>query len=201
VEVPPVAAELEGQLAILAGLEAEYRRDIAPALRAPEGSVPPEAFFRWSGELRGIAPHVRGLAHWDALETQRVLPRLMEAVHALDRGLQGELVDRWQAWRARYLPEVQKALAEMGRRAAERSAAAVAAVTEAVDRHIPEERRGESLSRKALWVAASTPGVSAVLNGMRAPSYVDDALGILAWPAAPAPQDVLEAIREASPPR
>jgi len=40
----------------------------------------------------------------------------------------------------------------------------------------------ESLSRKALWILASTPGVSCVLNGMRRPTYVDDSLGILAWP-------------------
>jgi predicted aldo/keto reductase-like oxidoreductase len=29
---------------------------------------------------------------------------------------------------------------------------------------------------------ASTPGVSCVLNGMRMPAYVDDALRILSWP-------------------
>jgi len=200
VAVSPTGADLDGQLAILAGIEAEYRRDIAPSLSATKGGLPPEHFFRWSAELRGIAPHVRGLEHWGALETQRILPRLMEAVHALDRGLEGGLADRWEAWRARYLPELQKAFGELRRRAAERSAAAVAAVTEALDRRLPEQRRGESLSRKALWVAAGTPGVSSVLNGMRAPAYVDDALEILAWAPVPAAQEVYEALRDASPP-
>jgi uncharacterized protein len=51
-----------------------------------------------------------------------------------------------------------------------------------MDPYLPAERRGESLSRKALWVLASTPGVSVALVGMRRPAYVADALGMLAWP-------------------
>jgi aryl-alcohol dehydrogenase-like predicted oxidoreductase len=47
---------------------------------------------------------------------------------------------------------------------------------------LPAGRLGEPLSRKALWVAASTPGVSAVLVGMRAADYVRDALAVLRWP-------------------
>ena len=37
------------------------------------------------------------------------------------------------------------------------------------------------MSRKALWVLASTPGVTCVLNGMRSPSYVDDSLAVMGW--------------------
>jgi aryl-alcohol dehydrogenase-like predicted oxidoreductase len=47
---------------------------------------------------------------------------------------------------------------------------------------VPEERRTATLSQKALWVLASTPGVTSVLNGMRTPAYVEDALQILRWP-------------------
>jgi len=55
-------------------------------------------------------------------------------------------------------------------------------ISAAIDPLLPEERRGESLSRKALWVLASAPGVSCVLNGMRTHDYVHDSLGILPWP-------------------
>jgi aryl-alcohol dehydrogenase-like predicted oxidoreductase len=55
-------------------------------------------------------------------------------------------------------------------------------IAAAIDPLLQEERRGESLSRKALWVLASTPGVSCVLNGMRTRDYVHDSLGILPWP-------------------
>ena len=53
----------------------------------------------------------------------------------------------------------------------------------ALDAVLPPNRRAESLSRKALWVLASTPGVSSVLNGMRTSAYVDDSLAVLHWSA------------------
>ncbi|HWQ70133.1 MAG TPA: aldo/keto reductase [Patescibacteria group bacterium] len=55
-------------------------------------------------------------------------------------------------------------------------------ISAAIDPFLPEEQRSESLSRKALWVLASTRGVSCVLNGMRTRDYVHDSLGILPWP-------------------
>ena len=50
-----------------------------------------------------------------------------------------------------------------------------------LDPILPEPRRGESLSRKAIWVLASTAGVTCVLNGMRSTSYVDDSLQVMQW--------------------
>jgi aryl-alcohol dehydrogenase-like predicted oxidoreductase len=47
---------------------------------------------------------------------------------------------------------------------------------------LPAARRGESLSRLAIHVLLSTPGVSSVLVGMRQESYVDDALPVQSWP-------------------
>ena len=188
--------EVEAQLAILAALESEFRRDVASSLQTSEASLPPENLFRWSADLKGASAHVRGLEHWQALESQRILPRLLQVVQVLDEGLTGRIGETWQAWRSRYLPELQKLLGELRRQAALKSQQAVAGIAAAVDPLLPSERRGESLSRKALWVVASTPGVSCVLNGMRSPGYVDDALGILSWPALPDPIAVYEAVRE-----
>jgi aryl-alcohol dehydrogenase-like predicted oxidoreductase len=56
------------------------------------------------------------------------------------------------------------------------------AISATIDPLLPETRRGENLSRKALWALTSTKGVSCVLNGMRTPTYVDDSLGVLCWP-------------------
>lgn len=56
------------------------------------------------------------------------------------------------------------------------------AISAVIDPFLPEAQRGESLSRKALWVLTSTKGVSCVLNGMRTSAYVDDSLGVLPWP-------------------
>ena len=56
-------------------------------------------------------------------------------------------------------------------------------VTDAINPLLPEERRAESLSRKALCILMSTPGGTSVLNGMRRPEQVDDSIAVLGWPA------------------
>jgi len=63
-----------------------------------------------------------------------------------------------------------------------------------VDPLLPEGRRGETLSRKAIWIAASTPGVTSVLVGMRRPEYVDDVLAVIEWPPLPNADAVYEAV-------
>jgi hypothetical protein len=200
-EAEPAEVDLESQLAVVAALESDYRRDIAARLRAAEGSTPPDQLFRWSEQLAELAPRISGLERWRALESQRVLPLLLHAVQALDRGLGGgALAETWQSWRNRYLPEMQKLLDELRRRAMRETRVSLEAITEAVDPLLQAERRGESVSRKALWVLASTPGVSCVLNGMRSLAYVEDALGVLAWPPLSEAARVYDAVHAAAPP-
>jgi hypothetical protein len=197
VEVPESGVHLDEQLAVLRGLEDEYRSEIAAHLRAAEGSLAPEDFFRWGGELEGAAGQMRSLEHWQQVQNQRVMPVLLSATEALERALSGSLAERWQEWRGRYLPALHLALEEIRRHAAERSLAAARAVERVLDPHLPPERRGESLSRKALWVVASTPGVNTVLIGMRHPAYVEDAMAVQAWPPLPDPGEVYRALRSA----
>jgi len=156
----------------------------------------PAEFFRWSADLRGASAHVRGLDHWAQIEAHRVLPRLSGAVQALDEGITGPLAERWRDWRNRYLPELRTLLDALRASAAAHSRAVADTVSAALDPLLPEARRPEPLSRKALWVVASTPGVSSVLVGMRRPAYVGDVLGILAWPPLPETRRVYEALRD-----
>jgi len=192
VEEVPAPVDLDAQLSVLAGLEDEYRAEIAAHLEAADGGVAPAEFFRWSADLRGASAHLQGVEHWDALQSQRILPRLLQALQVLDQGLSGPLAQSWQEWRGRYLPELRAALGAIRNRAAVASRARVNEVEEKLDPLLPEGRRDETLSRKALWVVASTPGVSVVLNGARTPAYVDDALGVLGFPALANAVAVLE---------
>jgi uncharacterized protein len=102
-------------------------------------------------------------------------------MQALSRNLTGTATEQWEAWRERYLPQLLTLLRGLRREATERSLAKTASVSAILDPLLPESRRKESLSRKALWILTSTPGVTCVLNGMRSPTYVDDSLGILGW--------------------
>jgi len=150
-------------------------------------------FVRRSGEHGQL----QGVEHWDALQSQRILPRLLQSLQVLDQGLSGPLAESWLDWRGRYLPELRAALAAIRSRAAAISRARLREVEETLDPLLPEPGRGETLSRKALWVVASTPGVSVVLNGARTPAYVDDALGILRWPPLPDAVAILDRFRAA----
>jgi aryl-alcohol dehydrogenase-like predicted oxidoreductase len=71
------------------------------------------------------------------------------------------------------------------------------AVTTILDPALPAARRSETLSRKAIWVLSSTPGVASVLVGMRRPEYVDDAMAVDAWEPLADPLAALRRTRDA----
>jgi uncharacterized protein YyaL (SSP411 family)/aryl-alcohol dehydrogenase-like predicted oxidoreductase len=178
----PAEVDFEMQRQKVAELEAEYRQAFAPYIRIGEGRAEAGDLFRWAEDLADVPARVAGLDHWDALEQQRILPQLVGIVRALDQALSGPLTQPWGEWRERYFKELQGLLGEIRRRAAEKTRERAQEVAAVIDPLLPAERRSESLSRKALWIVASTPGVSSVLVGMRRPPYVDDALGVLPWP-------------------
>ena len=178
-EDPPV--DVSGRLGAVGAIEQEYRESIAPAIQhGGQGMVPAE-FFNWSQELQNVRPQIQGLEHWEQIEHQMIIPQVNQMLQAVSRHLTGALSDRWEAWRDRYVPELLALLRGLRREATERSRLRTAAVAQAIDPLVPEEHRSESLSRKALWILASTSGVTCVLNGMRTPRYVDDALAVLSW--------------------
>jgi aryl-alcohol dehydrogenase-like predicted oxidoreductase len=187
------AGALERQLARVRELESEYRRDVARHLRVQRDSDRPEDFLRWADQLAGVRARVTGVTYWEQIEWQ-VRGLTARVVRALDRGTTGELAPRWGGFRDRYLPELERLLDAFRADAGERSQRESRAVSAALDPLLPAERRGAPLSQKALWVLASTPGVSTVLVGMRRPAYVEDATAVLAWPPLPGVRPVYEAL-------
>jgi uncharacterized protein YyaL (SSP411 family)/aryl-alcohol dehydrogenase-like predicted oxidoreductase len=195
VQVEGEAIDLDAQLKVVADLEAEWRRQLAPQIKTQSGSIPPGNFFRWAEELRGLPGHLQSLEQWQQIEGQMIWPQVARLLRVLDQQRWGALETQWDSWRGRYLAELQNLMAEFRCRAAEKSRRLSAAVSAAIDPLFPAERRTETLSRKAIWVLASTPGVSCVLNGMRTPAYVDDSLGILPWPPLPEVMPIYRAVQ------
>ena len=181
VPVEPSGIPFEDQREKIVRLEEEYRREIAPQVLSQGQGLPPAEYFRWAEELARVRPRVQGLEHWDQIENQMVAPHLHEILRVLNRQLTGQEAGRWQDWRDRYLPELLTLLKGMRGEAAGESKARAASIAAHLDPLLPETRRNQSLSRKALWVLASTAGVACVLNGARTPAYVEDSGEILAW--------------------
>ena len=157
---PPDAVDLDAQLAVLAGLEDEYRREIASHLEAAEGGVPPDRVLPLG---RGPRGRVRASPGPRALGRPGVAadPAPPAAGPAGARPGAERAAGRVVAGLARRAtcPSCRRALgappapgrgASPGRGSSE--------VEAKLDPLLPEARRGETLSRKALWVVASTPG-------------------------------------------
>jgi uncharacterized protein len=187
--------DFDRQCHTIASLEEEYRKAIAPALQHNGQGMAPADFFTWADELRRVRPQIQGLEHWEQIEHQMIAPHVNQVMQALTRNLTGTAAEQWEAWRDRYVPQLLILLGGLRREATERSRAKTAALTAILDPLLPETRRNESLSRKALWVLASTPGVTSVLNGMRTRDYVEDSLAILGWKPVPAVRSLYEAVR------
>jgi len=181
VPVPAPEAEFETQRQKVALLEEEYRKDLAPAVAHSGQGMLPADFFRWADELNRIRTQVQGLEHWEQIETQMIAPHVNQVLRALSEAFTGTVAEQWEAWRDRYVPELLALLRTLHREASERSRLRAEDLHRTIDPLLPEQRRKTTLSQKALWILASTPGVTSVLNGMRTPAYVDDALQILRW--------------------
>ena len=172
--------DFEEGLGRLADLEFTFQAEIAPRIQTAPDTLGPGDYFRLAERMRELQPALVSLAHWEQIATQ-INFTVRTLIMALDQQLEGELVARWAEWRDAYLPELEDLLGELRRQAAERSQSWAAALAATIDPLLPEERRGDSLSRKAIWTVASTPGVTCALNGMRSEEYVEDSIGVLGW--------------------
>ncbi|MEP7150586.1 MAG: aldo/keto reductase, partial [Nitrospira sp.] len=193
-DVPAQASqgEFDAQRQRVARLEEEYRKDLAPAVAHSGQGMVPSDFFRWADELGRIRTQVQGLEHWEQIEQQMIAPHVNQVMRALSEAFTGTVAEQWEAWRDRYVPELLALLKVLQWEAAERSRLRAEDMHRTVNPLLPEGTRNASLSQKALWILASTPGVTAVLNGMRLPAYVDDALEILRWDPLPDPRRVYD---------
>ena len=175
------AGDLNESLRALANLEDEYRAKLAPLIPHGTQGLHPKDFFNWAVELASVQGRLHGMEHWEQIEHQMIAPHLNQVLQAIPRVLQGPAAEQWEAWRDRYITRLLASLSILRREAAEKSRIRAQQVAAAIDPLLPESRRRESLSRKALWVLISTPGVTCVLNGMRTLHYVEDSTAVLGW--------------------
>jgi len=172
---------IEEQIKLVGTLEEEYRQSLVPTIPHSGQGTPPAEFFSWAAELAALRPRIQGVEHWEQIEHQMIAPHVNQVMQAIPRLLKETAAEQWEEWRDRYVPQLLTLLRGLRREATEKSRARIGKVTAAIDPLLPEGRRMESPSRKALWILTSTPGVTCVLNGMRTNRYVDDSIAVLGW--------------------
>ena len=190
------AVNIEEVLQAVSNLEEEYRSRLAPVIPHSGEGTKPADFFNWAGELARIRPRIQGLEHWEQIEHQMIAPHVSQVLQAIPRLLSGASAEKWEAWRERYVPPLLTLLRGLRLEATEKSRARTEEVSASIDPLLPDTRQKESLSRKALWVLSSTPGVTCVLNGMRTGRYVDDSLAALGWEPLKEPGAIYERVKE-----
>jgi aryl-alcohol dehydrogenase-like predicted oxidoreductase len=192
------AGDGEQALRAVVDLEEEYRSKLAPVIPYGGKGLHPNEFFNWAEELTSVRGRLQGLEHWEQIEHQMIAPHVNQVLQAIPRMLQGAAAEQWEAWRDRYIPRFLALLGMLRREAAEKSLVRTQRVAAVVDPLLPDSKRKESMSRKALWVLTSTPGVTSVLNGMRSVRYVEDSTAVLGWKPLGDPGTVYQAMGNAT---
>jgi hypothetical protein len=187
---------IEDALRVVGELENEYRAKLAPAIPYGGKGMQPKDFFTWADELGAVRSRIQGLEHWEQIEHQMLAPHINQVLQAVPRILQGAAAEQWENWRDRYIPQLLALLRMLRHEAAVTSRARAERISGRVNPLLPDSKRGESLSRKALWVLASTPGVTCVLNGMRSVRYVEDSMALLGWNPLTDPGRIYNAVAD-----
>lgn len=194
--VPLTDEDPKSLLLKVGAMEEDFAENLAPLIKTTAESADADEFFRWGRELSELPLKSLAVEHWTQLETQVIKPQLEYLTEQLNNYFHGELSATWIAWRDKYHTEMAKLLPAIRYRCASQSQRMSTAVSERLERWLPESIRKESLSRKALQILTLTPGVTCVLNGMRKPEYVDDALGIWKMPSWEVKKELYEDFQE-----
>lgn len=163
-----VALELQKKMEAAHRLEAE----LEPAALDTAGIE--VSRIAWGHVLKRHFETIQGLDHWQQLLERRIRPELSESLAALQRS--GD--ERLKSWAGRYagcsaeLFGAMTAFYEAQAWVESRSLAA------ALDSAVPALAATPTLSRKAVRILRSFPGIDCILVGMRKPEYVQDVLSL-----------------------
>ncbi len=190
-----VVPDFERAHAAVEDLEREFRETIAGRLDV-RGNVPATELFAWGERLRGVPERLRAGSDWKQTEHAVIRPEVAHRVRAVERAslTSPELAADFERFRDRYLQALDRLLRAIAGHAAGLQAEQAAAIEGRIDRALPPDLRGETLSRKALVALLSVPAVTTVLVGMREPAYVEDALGTMGRPALADPRAAFDAL-------
>ena len=146
----------------------------------------------WGQQLMAAAKPVQSMSEWLNIEAQV----RAQSKRIADAGahLTGAAAEQYRSWLQRYAPALEALLSALGAECAARGQEATRGIHARLNPFLPPAWQGQTLSRKAMAVLVNTPGVTCVLNGMRRPEYVTDALGALAEPQFAAGPELFDAL-------
>jgi hypothetical protein len=121
----------------------------------------------------------KGIPQWDQWKTFK-LHKIRESLKNLNLGPQDQALGQEKE---AYLSLFSKVLAFMESYFSYLNTQVTLPLERKLNHFLPESLQEEPLSKKAIWSLACTPGIDAVLCGMRSIDYVNGALDTLRWPS------------------
>jgi aryl-alcohol dehydrogenase-like predicted oxidoreductase len=153
---------LQDALSSAMSLEAEYPgRDSVAINRVAWGHIIRENMARLS-DLEG----------WKQTLHYQIRPTLLDALSELRRH------DRYSSWVNSYEPVAQALFASYTSFLEAKAAAVSSDISRSLEAAVPRLRETPTLSRKAIQIYRSFPGIDCILVGMRRPQYVEDIMAL-----------------------
>ncbi len=163
---PPGRKELKALLQPLRGHEDSLHRTMGvPLLGGSKSGL--------ADLLEMVVPQVRSVDHWEHVVGKYVMTPLQDWLR--NQSAMSEKSSEWQSWQEQFFPLVHNTFEEIERHVQ----AQQQWVSDQVRKRLVQAGYTEpshSLSQIAMNVLLNLEGLSCVLNGMRRPAYVEDAL-------------------------
>lgn len=163
--------ELEQQFVVQFGLD----------LQSKNNEIHADSIFRWGEELGRFQLAGISSQQWKEVERYTIRPHLDHLLKELDDYFKEQPESHWSDWRVRYLTAMEELLESIGYSLAKQTEETAIQISQKLNPELPQEIHAESLSKKALAAVANTTGIHCVLNGMRMPSYVSEAVEVMTW--------------------
>lgn len=177
---PPRSDEPGSEASLRARLERLRRLETDLAAAFP--AAPP---LEIAGVLERRWEAARDPRGWTAVFRGELIPVAQQGLHGLVGSGGGRIAPRQAELLRQYQDELNALVERLHARAQAQDPRIAADIRAALEPHLPPALRRESLSRLALNFVVSSPGVTSVLNGMRHPAYVRDAVGVMTLPPFP----------------
>ncbi len=170
---PPGAAELTALLEPLRRHEEQFIERFSDVKRE-QGSV--------TDLLARILPAVKSTAHFEQVADAYILSPIQQWLAAVHQQLGAQ--PAWLAWQRECVDLLNRLFEEIARHlTAQQQATSDRVRRRLIQAGYPEAVPPEPLSRMAIRVLLSLPGLSSVLVGMRRPEYVGDVAGLASAPS------------------
>ena len=138
-----------------------------------------DPFFSMGVLLDNIINQIEGRDHWLQIAQRYLIPRVNHWIKNTTQKLSDAQQKKLIAQVDQYAKDVEKILSFITLKFNQADFQQTQPIEDRLDPHLSEHEKKLTMSQKALNFVSSSPSVSVVLNGMRRPEYVDDAMGIM----------------------